>query len=147
MKRKIVYGTIAVLVVIAGGLLIIVLQDSAADVERDIERALEPETKLRVTVPTRKPSTYDIRYEVGGTAKSASITIANKQGNTEQRTIKPTWITQFKAPDGQFVYVSAQNDTDKGQINCRIYQDGKLKEQAQSNGAYAIATCSMSAGD
>jgi len=94
-------------------------------------------------------SSYSIKYEVGGNGTNrASLTYENQSSNTEQKSDAALpWSKSFTAESSQFLYVSAQNEKDSGTIWCKIYQDGKVIEQAESAGAYVIATCSGSAGD
>ena len=97
---------------------------------------------------TATPVMYNVEYRLGGTAARASITIANETGGTEQRdsvSVK-TWTEAFQAKRGQFVYLSAQNKADRGRIRCEIWVNGELWKEAESAGAYAIATCSGSIG-
>jgi hypothetical protein len=116
-----------------------------------------PSTSKRTPTPrpptptsraTAAPVVYDVEYRLGGTAKRASITIANETGGTEQRdsVSVTTWTKAFQAKRGQFVYLAAQNKADRGRIRCEIWVDGELWKEAESAGAYAIATCSGSVG-
>jgi hypothetical protein len=85
-------------------------------------------------------------YSVGGTASSASLTLTNASGNTEQlESVSIPWTRTLTMPCGDFVYVSAQNNGASGSVTCRITSDGASIETAESSGAYVIATCSGSA--
>jgi hypothetical protein len=67
----------------------------------------------------------------------------NSSGNSEQKeTVVLPWDQSFAVRRGQFVYVSAQNKDDGGSIRCEILVNGTVVEQAESTGAYTIATCS-----
>ena len=86
---------------------------------------------------------YDVTYHIGGTARSADLTYSNAGGDTEQQNDKAVpWLTSFTGHGGQFLYVSAQNQGETGTITCEIILNGAVVKSAQSNGAYAIASCS-----
>jgi hypothetical protein len=50
----------------------------------------------------------------------------------------------FYAASGQFVYVSAQNKTDSGEVHVSITVDGRVLQEATSSTRYGIATASGS---
>lgn len=83
-----------------------------------------------------------VRYEVKG--PRFDITYTNASGNTEQLSnISNTWSHSFTVRDSYFnAYISAQNQTDRGQILVGIWIDGQLEEMARSSGAYVIASAS-----
>lgn len=86
-----------------------------------------------------------VRYELFGTADSASITYSNDTGATVQNTnAKVPQKFGFDAQPGQFVYLSAQSNSIGETIGCVIYADGVVVQKAESEGTYAIATCSGS---
>lgn len=95
---------------------------------------------------TRAPArttTYNIVYKVTGEVNGrASLTYENESGGTEQRTVKLPWEYKFKAERGDFLYISAQNEKDRGPIRCLITQNGASVQNASSSGAYVIAKCS-----
>lgn len=92
----------------------------------------------------RAPKSYNVIYKAGGSS-SASLTYENDMGNTEQKDTKLPWEERFIGQTGQFLYVSAQNDSASktSKITCEIWVEGTLAETATSEGAYKIATCSM----
>ena len=101
----------------------------------------------RPIAATATPSTFDVVYSVIGEGTSrASLTIQNETGGTEQMDVTLPWSTRFTAESGQFVYISAQNDTDSGSIKCEILVDDARIQSAESDGAFAIASCSGSVG-
>ena len=84
-----------------------------------------------------------VTYQVHGTARRASLTISNTTGDSEQFTVNVPWDRRIGCmPDGSFLYVSAQNDTDSGSVSCEIVVDGVAVKTATSAGAYVIASCS-----
>ena len=87
---------------------------------------------------------YEVVYNVTGTAESVSVTFENYGGGTSQ------WDTAYLPWDypiygmqnGDFVYISAQNNGEYGSVTSRIYVDGELFKTTTSYGAYVIATAS-----
>ncbi|MCI0728860.1 MAG: hypothetical protein L0332_19390 [Chloroflexi bacterium] len=116
-------------------------------------------SEIRVPAATQ----YRIKYAVTGTASRASLTYSNAQGGTEQITVELPWESDMGYfPAGDFVYISAQNDSESGSVICEIWQrpdnpswSGSLRtdqvfEKAKtstSQGAFAIASCDGSAGE
>ena len=90
---------------------------------------------------------YYATYKVNGRdGHQASLTYSNAQGGTEQRTVTLPWIKSFEVNDGEFLYISAQNQEDYGWIDVDILLDGARWKDAYSSGAYVIATSSGIAG-
>jgi hypothetical protein len=97
-------------------------------------------------------STHEVRYKVGGTARTADITISNGSGDSSQQSdIKVPLRNQHDGtegiilsdvPEGTFLYISAQNQGSSGTITCAIEVDGIPVKTNQSSGGYTIATCS-----
>lgn len=83
-----------------------------------------------------------IVYHVTGLAKSAIVTYTNEQGGTEQQTVPLPWKRIYYMLPGEFAYISAQNQSDKGSVTCSIELDGTTVKESTSSGAYVIATCS-----
>lgn len=107
----------------------------------------ETERQIRQDLEPASPTSYTVRYRVGGTASEADITIENESGGSEQKTIDVPWSETFEAELGQFVYVSAQSQDDAERtINCEIQVNGAVLESAESRGQYVIASCSGSVG-
>lgn len=90
---------------------------------------------------TTSSSGHQVRYEVSGTASTASITIENEYGGTEQHTVTVPWEKQFQAKTGQFVYVSAHNGG-YGRIKAVTYVVGEMLHQAESTEQFGIASAS-----
>ena len=99
--------------------------------------------------PPAKIDPVRVTYQVSGKSgcTSASITYENKSGGTEQRTVNLPWRTSFEAMPGQWLYLSAQNEQAHGYITVKIMEAGEYVEEAQSQGGYAIASCSRSVGE
>jgi hypothetical protein len=87
------------------------------------------------------PSTRRVTYRVTGTALSASLTYQNAQGGTVQRTVGLPWEASETFKDGDFVYISAQNQGDSGGVTTEILVDGTPWKKTTSDGAYMIASC------
>jgi hypothetical protein len=82
-------------------------------------------------------------YYVGGWAGTADITYENSTGGTEQNTVTIPWTSpSWEVHDGDFLYISAQNNDELGSVTCEIRIDGIMVKQSKSEGAYVIATCS-----
>ena len=96
--------------------------------------------------PAPTPHTYRVIYRVGGFASKASLTYETASG-TEQRTVTLPWETAFDVKRGQFVYLSAQNETDRGSVTAEIIVDGASWKKATSTSEYGIANVSGSVGE
>lgn len=82
-------------------------------------------------------------YRVTGSAARADLTFATEGGGTSQQAnaILP-WTTNIAAHDGYFLYLSAQNDGQTGCVHVEILSGNKTLNDAQSCGAFVIATAS-----
>lgn len=89
------------------------------------------------------PATHRVTYQLAGSASSASITIENESGGTEQHTVSVPWTMEFQARQGQFVYLSAQNQG-SGRLEAIIYVDGQPIQRAETTEQYGIASASGS---
>jgi len=85
-----------------------------------------------------------VTYEIGGTTDRASLTLSNASGGTEQIEVRVPWTKAFSMEQGDFAYISGQNDRDNGSITCKILVDYQLYKVSESSGAYVIASCSGS---
>lgn len=86
-----------------------------------------------------------VTYEVvGKNTNSASMTWQNDQGGTEQGEYYLPFRKTYANFQDDFLYISAQNSNDRGEISCRIYISGEEYKESTSQGAYVIATCSGS---
>jgi hypothetical protein len=47
---------------------------------------------------------------------------------------------EFEAPSGTTLYLSAQKTNEEGTISAKIYVDGKLLQEAESDSPYGIAS-------
>jgi len=91
----------------------------------------------------------EIGYKVTCTSVSNTVwvTITNEDGDRLQFSdVATPWLYSFKiepSGKGRFsVYLSAQNQQDRGTITCAIYVDGLQFKTSTSTGAYVIATAS-----
>jgi hypothetical protein len=84
-------------------------------------------------------ATHNVIYTVSGSALRASVTVENESGGTEQHTISLPWTKEFQAKDGQFVYLSAQNQG-FGSLEAVIYVDGQPLQRAETTEQYGIAS-------
>jgi len=93
------------------------------------------------------PSQHTVVYRVTGNIARASLTYESGEGSTEQRTVNVPWEIKFTVEQGQFLYLSAQNEENRGIIMAEILLDGKEWKKATSDGAYVIATVSGRIGE
>ena len=95
-----------------------------------------------------EPLAWDVEYKVSGSGGSFDVTISNEDDGTSQfDNVSSGWTYSFSTTDSDhFLYVSAQNQNSNGSVTTKIYVDGKQKKTSTSNGAYVIASCSMSLG-
>lgn len=88
-------------------------------------------------------------YELDGSATSADITYETPTGSSQQQGVdvpmktedgeKGIQITGFSP--GAFLYISAQNANDYGDLTCRIRVGGAVVSENTATGEYAITTC------
>lgn len=99
-----------------------------------------------VLIPPAAPSTRDVIYSVTGLdgATRASLTYTNEQGGTEQADVALPWRKVISVRQGQFVYISAQNQDASGGVACDIRVSMEAFKHSESRGAYVIASCSGS---
>lgn len=90
--------------------------------------------------------THTVRYEVGGNAAQVALTYRNASGASEQRDDQPPWSIEFAAETGAYLAVTAFNKTNSGTVSCKLYVDGRLVQEASSEGGYKLARCSALAG-
>ena len=92
---------------------------------------------------------WDVEYKVSGSGGEFDVTIMNEDGGTSQfSNVASGWTHSFATSDSDhFLYVSAQNQNSSGSVTTKIYVDGKQKKTSTSNGAYVIASCSMTVND
>ena len=95
-----------------------------------------------ITLPTIE-TIHKASYYVGGWAGTADITYENSTGGTEQKTVTIPWTgPAWEVHDGDYLYISAQNNGKSGSVICEIRIDGSMVKQSKSEGAYVICTCS-----
>jgi hypothetical protein len=86
---------------------------------------------------------HSVTYKVTGSARSVSVTYQNGTGGTEQKSnVSVPWEATFQATSGAFLYLSAQNQGDSGNLSTEIDVDGSTRKQANASGAYVIADVS-----
>lgn len=84
-----------------------------------------------------------VMYEIGGTTDAASLTWENDTNGTDQGDYKVPFFKSFKGfRRGDFVYISAQNMRETGNVTCKITYNGIIIAEAKASGKFAIATCS-----
>lgn len=85
---------------------------------------------------------YIVEYRVTGTAYEVDVCYSNATGGTEMHTVYPPWSTRIFVRGGAFAYISAQNQRETGSVVVSILVDDRLWKEAQSTGAYKIASSS-----
>lgn len=83
-----------------------------------------------------------ISYEASGSSGYYSYTIETSSGGTSQGYTGNGVFYEAWFDDGDFVYVSLQNQNGAGSVTCMIKGNGAVRKQTTSDGAYVIATCS-----
>lgn len=86
------------------------------------------------------PVDHTVTYKVTGSARTASVTYENGTGGTEQKAaVRLPWSLPITAKSEAYLYISAQNDGDSGDLTAEIDVDGQTRKSANASGAYTIA--------
>jgi hypothetical protein len=116
--------------------------DFDPEVEEFVAEPPLPDDPLVPAIPPA-PAGPAATYLLAGTAPEVSVTLNNETGGTEQfTTTLPYERALPTAPPNGFVYISAQNQADYGDVTCTITAGFGILQTATSSGAYVIATCS-----
>jgi hypothetical protein len=86
-------------------------------------------------------SYYLVQYEVVGSTKSVMVTLTKPGASMEQH----TWKVPFTLPPLPFggmdtATISAQKQSERGDVTVRILVNGKVVREATSSSAYGIAS-------
>lgn len=101
--------------------------------------------------PSLTPRVHTYGYYVTGTASGADVTYTTGSGTSQASVDLPLMNKSGKqgiqmvgdaAPD--FLYISAQNSGESGEVMCQITVDGVVVAQNTASGAFMIATCQAS---
>jgi len=88
---------------------------------------------------------YEVEYKISGTAEKVNVTLNNSSGGTEQYSdVATPHSYRYRNFYDWFVYISAQNQGETGNVTVSIYHKGILFDSSTSSGAYVIATASGS---
>lgn len=89
-------------------------------------------------------TSYGVSYTINSPdVSSASVTLRNGVGGTEQRTVMlPASLGPYIMHPGDFLYISAQKPGASGTITASIVIGGKIFKTASSNAPYGIASAS-----
>jgi hypothetical protein len=95
------------------------------------------------------PNSHRVTYRVlptkGYDGLVADLTYENATGDTEQLgNVGLPWSKNMDVASETFLYISAQNQWEFGGVSCEIWVDGIKIKEANSKGAYVIASCSGS---
>lgn len=86
---------------------------------------------------------HNFYYEVTGTGDSFFVTYENADGNTSQNSsVKSGWRYSWKQKGTCWLYLSAQNNSDKGSVTVKIVREGVTVSSNTSYGGYSIADVS-----
>jgi hypothetical protein len=82
-----------------------------------------------------------VTYMLSGSSDDFNITYTGNEAATFQEPhASKSWKKTFTVKDGEFVYFSAQSNTQKARIKVKILVNGKVFREAEAEGDYAIAT-------
>jgi len=104
----------------------------------------------KTTSKTSAPTLHTVVFKVTGSADETDITYSKPGGGTAQQSGLDVPITKKSDHSegieqsffgGDFLYLSAQNHGDSGNITCIIEEDGVEISRNTSYGGYTIATC------
>ena len=84
---------------------------------------------------------YFVEYRVLGSALNASIHIEALEGQ-EQHNVRLDWDWWMRVPSGKSLYLSAQNESEYGDVTAEIWVNGVKVKSATSTAGYGIATVS-----
>ena len=113
-----------------------VLKDEPSTSKPRTPAAVKPLTGSELACPG---SAEEVRYVMGGTASRMNYTIETPTGSEQGVTVGTS--KTFCFPARAFHYLSLQNDTEFGTVECSIEVDGLVVSQNKSAGAFVIAGC------
>ena len=123
-------------------------RQKAADEERGKAIARELRAKREAAEKRRKQiqaakdmGMYFVEYRVLGSALNANIHIEALKGQ-EQHKVRLNWDWWMRVPAGKILYLSAQNDSDYGDVTAEIWVNGIKVKSATSTADYGVATVS-----
>lgn len=84
-------------------------------------------------------------YKVTGTsAQGFDVTYQNKTQGTEQKSnVTSGWTYSLDAKSGDFLYISAQANSQNATVTVQIYHGPTLLKESKSSGNYVIATADI----
>jgi hypothetical protein len=86
-----------------------------------------------------------VTYIVTSHANAVDITSTNAYGESEQRVVKPPWISPFLAVSHSLLSIQAEAMGPKGGVTCEIVVDGVKLQSANATGQGSVASCSVDA--
>jgi hypothetical protein len=82
-----------------------------------------------------------VTYILSGSPADFNITYTGSDaGMVQEPHVTKSWKKSFTVRDGEFVYFSAQSNTQHSKIHVKILVDGKVFRKSDAKGDYAIAT-------
>ncbi len=100
-----------------------------------------PVVTKTVTTISQEQADNPGRVKVTYTATGLVDVTISAPGGTQQfsNVTNPSYIFWFRPSD--FIYISAQNQNNSGDVSCNITSSGRNVASNSSSGAYVIATC------
>ena len=118
--------------------------DNGTKVEVRCAAKTEPKPIVRPEPELLPPGAHRVEYRIGGSAGRASLTYRNASGGSEQNVVSPPTSLSFIAREGAFLYMSAQNESERGTVRVTILVDGRVLQEAVSSTRFGIASASGS---
>ncbi|NJN17666.1 MAG: hypothetical protein HC822_16020 [Oscillochloris sp.] len=101
---------------------------------------------LLVLLSSCERRSHEVRYVVTGTATRIGVTYVNASGGQEQRDVTTGWDTRFTVETWERVVLTVFNKSTAGTVGCKLYVDGRLVQEAESEGGFTFARCAALAG-
>ncbi|MDR1802203.1 MAG: hypothetical protein LBQ94_01225 [Treponema sp.] len=84
---------------------------------------------------------YTIKYEVSGTASSATVAYSNESGGAASETVSIPWTKTITVPNSTVAVACSVAVSGSGTLSGKIYVDGK--EKASGSGAVFTMTANL----
>ncbi len=82
---------------------------------------------------------YEVKYSLE--CSDCDVSYKNQAGETLTETgVNSSWSHAFTGKQGQFVYVSAQNNDGSGTVTVKVSANGETRAEGSSNSKHVLAT-------
>jgi hypothetical protein len=112
----------------------------ATSVQSACKEFLDAEEQEEKDKENAKYAAADVIYEVK-TYEGGDITMETPTGTSQLTVGEEASYSYNDFEPGDFLYISVQNDADRGAVECAIYVDGEKVSSNYSDAAFGIATC------